>query len=219
MAKSPCTHHEAYRILFHCHQPKQSFIEKKFLLVFSLPFVVLGFAGCDATNSKLTAPATSAPSSVEKVQKVDESTASNAALPDASTTAAAPTEEKGKQPEPSHITVQHCLIGFKGSVPGKPISRTKEEAKELATKLLAELKAGADFDDIIRKNTDDSPPGIYKMANFGVSPNASEQVFARGEMVPAFGNTGFPLQVGEYGLAEFDSKKSPYGWHIVKRVE
>ena len=219
MAKSPCTHHEAYRILFHCHQPKQSFIVKKFLLVFSLPFVVLGFAGCDATNSKLTAPATSAPSSVEKVQKVDESTASNAALPDATTTAAAPTEEKGKQPEPSHITVQHCLIGFKGSVPGKPISRTKEEAKELATKLLAELKAGADFDDIIRKNTDDSPPGIYKMANFGVSPNASEQVFARGEMVPAFGNTGFPLQVGEYGLAEFDSKKSPYGWHIVKRVE
>ena len=219
MAKSPCTHHEAYRILFHCHQPKQSFIVKKFLLVFSLPFVVLGFAGCDATNSKLTAPATSAPSSVEKVQKVDESTASNAALPDASTTAAAPTEEKGKQPEPSHITVQHCLIGFKGSVPGKPISRTKEEAKELATKLLAELKAGADFDDIIRKNTDDSPPGIYKMANFGVSPNASEQVFARGEMVPAFGNTGFPLQVGEYGLAEFDSKKSPYGWHFVKRVE
>lgn len=219
MAKSPCTHHEAYRILFHCHQPKQSFIVKKFLLVFSLPFVVLGFAGCDATNSKLTAPATSAPSSVEKVQKVDESTASNAALPDVSTTAAAPTEEKGKQPEPSHITVQHCLIGFKGSVPGKPISRTKEEAKELATKLLAELKAGADFDDIIRKNTDDSPPGIYKMANFGVSPNASEQVFARGEMVPAFGNTGFPLQVGEYGLAEFDSKKSPYGWHIVKRVE
>ena len=130
MAKSPCTHHEAYRILFHCHQPKQSFIVKKFLLVFSLPFVVLGFAGCDATNSKLTAPATSAPSSVEKVQKVDESTASNAALPDASTTAAAPTEEKVKQPEPSHITVQHCLIGFKGSVPGKPISRTKEEAKE-----------------------------------------------------------------------------------------
>ena len=192
---------------------------KKILLVFSLPFVVLGFAGCEATNSKPTAPATSAPSSVEATQKSDESSATNSALPDASTAAVAPTEVKTKQPEPSHITVQHCLIGFKGSVPGKPISRTKEEAKELATKLLEELKAGADFDDIIRKNTDDSPPGIYKMANFGISPNASEQVFARGEMVPAFGNTGFPLQVGEYGLAEFDSKKSPYGWHIVKRVE
>ncbi len=187
------------------HQPKQSQNVKKILLVFSLPFVVLGFAGCEATNSKPSAPATSAPSSAEVAQKSDES--------------AAPTEVKVKQPEPSNITVQHCLIGFKGSVPGKPISRTKEEAKELATKLLEELKAGADFDDIIRKNTDDSPPGIYKMANFGVSPNAREQVFARGEMVPAFGDTGFPLQVGEYGLAEFDTKKSPYGWHIVKRVE
>jgi len=193
---------------------------KKFLLVCSLPSVLLGFAGCEATTSKPTAPTTSAPSSAETPKKSDESAATNAALPDASTTAVAATsEEKVKQPEPSNITVQHCLIGFKGSVPGKPISRTKEEAKELATQLLKELKAGADFDAIIRKNTDDSPPGIYKMANFGVSPNAREQVFARGEMVPAFGNTGFPLQVGEYGLAEFDTKKSPYGWHIVKRVE
>jgi hypothetical protein len=25
--------------------------------------------------------------------------------------------------------------------------------------------------------------------------------------------------VGEYGLAEHDSMKSPYGWHIVKRIE
>ena len=175
---------------------------------------------CEIVNPVVRPEHSSTPRSLQSYgQKSDESTASNAALPDASTTVAAPSEEKVKQPEPSYITVQHCLIGFKGSVPGKPISRTKEEAKELATKLLEELKAGANFDDIIRKNTDDSPPGIYKMANFGVSPNAREQVFARGEMVPAFGNTGFPLQVGEYGLAEFDSKKSPYGWHIVKRVE
>lgn len=119
--------------------------------------------------------------------------------------------------EPDVITVQHCLIGFQGSVPGKPISRTKEEAKELAEQLLKRLKDGEKFEKIINENTDDSPPGIYKMTNNGVRqvPGA----YPRGGMVPAFGDTGFPLQVGEYGLAEHDSKKSPYGWHIVKRIE
>lgn len=157
--------------------------------------------------------------------KIDEpaTTTASAASPSKEATAGEATAGEAtagdSKTEPTHITVQHCLIGFKGSVPGKPIRRTKEEAKELATKLLEELKAGADFDEIIRKNTDDSPPGIYKMSNFGISPDARNEVFARGEMVPAFGNTGFPLQVGEYGLAEFDPKKSKYGWHIVKRVE
>jgi parvulin-like peptidyl-prolyl isomerase len=38
-------------------------------------------------------------------------------------------------------------------------------------------------------------------------------------MVPAFGDAGFPLKVGEIGMADFDPQKSPYGWHIVKRLE
>ena len=101
----------------------------------------------------------------------------------------------------------------------KPITRTKEEAKELATKLLAELKAGADFDEVIRTNTDDSPPGIYKMANKRVAVDQASGEMGRGQMVAAFGDTGFPLEVGEFGLAEYDSEKSPFGWHIVKRIE
>jgi parvulin-like peptidyl-prolyl isomerase len=38
-------------------------------------------------------------------------------------------------------------------------------------------------------------------------------------MVPAFGDAGFPLKVGEIGMASYDSTKSPYGWHIVKRLK
>jgi PPIC-type PPIASE domain len=124
---------------------------------------------------------------------------------------------KSSGKEPDVITVQHCLIGFRGSVPDKPITRTKEEAKELAERLLKLLKDGDKFEEIINQFTDDSPPGIYKMTNHGVReiPGA----YTRGGMVPAFGDTGFPLQVGEYGLAEHDSMKSPYGWHIVKRIQ
>ncbi len=123
--------------------------------------------------------------------------------------------------EPGYITVQHCLIGFQGTV--KNAMRTKEEAQALALELFEKAKAGEDFDKIVRKYTDDSPPGIYRMANRGfrsdMSPIVpSNKIYARDEMVPAFGNTGFPLKVGEVGLAEFDEEESPFGWHIVKRI-
>ena len=127
--------------------------------------------------------------------------------------------KKTIEAEPAYITVQHCLIAFKGTLPGKPITRSKEEAKELAVQLLEKLRAGADFEEIIRVNTDDSPPGIYKMANYGSLSDRRSEILGRGEMVAAFGDTGFPLQVGEFGLAEYDPKTSPFGWHIVKRIK
>src|SRR5512135_2702956 len=56
---------------------------------------------------------------------------------------------------PEHITVQHILIGFQGSVGDKPITRTKEQAKTLAYQLLDKAKNGANFDQLVRDNTDD----------------------------------------------------------------
>ena len=38
-------------------------------------------------------------------------------------------------------------------------------------------------------------------------------------MVPAFGEVGFSLAPGEIGIAEYDPVKSPYGWHVIKRLE
>lgn len=118
--------------------------------------------------------------------------------------------------EPGHIKVQHILIGFRGSVPGKPITRNQEEARKLAYDLLEQAKGGADFDQLVRKYTDDSPPGIYGMSNRGQNPGTGE--YPRDGMVPAFGNVGFTLNVGDYGVADFDQRNSPYGYHIIKRV-
>ena len=119
--------------------------------------------------------------------------------------------------EADHITIQHVLIGFTGSVPGKNITRTQDDAKKLAEEILARAKKGEDFDALVKQYTDDSPPGIYSMANNGVSPGQGE--YPRGRMVPAFGDTGFPLGVGEFGMASYDPTRSPYGWHIVKRLK
>jgi cyclophilin family peptidyl-prolyl cis-trans isomerase len=117
---------------------------------------------------------------------------------------------------PAHITVQHILIGFQGTLPGKTITRTQDEAKKLAYDILGQAKGGADFDQLVQKYTDDQAPGIYKMSNTGVTPIGDE--YPREGMVPAFGNIGFALQPGEISIADYDPATSPFGWHIIKRL-
>src|SRR5262245_47677096 len=88
--------------------------------------------------------------------------------------AASATTPPAAQKEPDHITIQHVLIGFKGSVPGKNITRTQDEAKTLAEEILARAKKGEDFDGLVKQYTDDAAPGIYSMANNGVTPADGE---------------------------------------------
>ena len=124
---------------------------------------------------------------------------------------------------PEHISVQHVLIGFKdaigfgGNAPVKAQSRTKEQAQTLAYEILDKAKGGANFDELVTQYTDDSPPGIYGMANTGVTPATGE--YQREGMVAAFGNVGFDLEVGEIGIADYDPQKSPFGYHIIKRIK
>ncbi|HET9950475.1 MAG TPA: peptidylprolyl isomerase [Candidatus Eisenbacteria bacterium] len=119
--------------------------------------------------------------------------------------------------EPQHVQVQHILIGFAGSIPGKGITRTKEEAKKLAYEILEKARAGADFDSLVRQYTEDSPPGIYGMSGKGVAPGQGE--YPRDQMVPAFGNVGFAISPGNIGIADYDAATSPYGYHIIKRLK
>jgi len=141
---------------------------------------------------------------------------------------AAPTAAPAAEaPQPSgandHILIQHILIGFKdavgfnGNPPAKAAGRTQDQAKTLAYNLLNQAKSGADFDQLVAANTDDQAPGIYALANTGVTPAQGE--YSRDSMVPAFGNVGFGLQVGQIGIADYDPATSPYGWHIIKRLQ
>jgi PPIC-type PPIASE domain len=116
-----------------------------------------------------------------------------------------------------HIKLQHILISFSGKVPGKNVTRSQDEARALAHQILDRAKKGEDFDSLVRTYTDDRAPGIYSLSNSGVTPATGE--FSRDRMVPAFGNVGFSLAPGEIGIAEYDPATSPYGWHIIKRLE
>ncbi len=120
--------------------------------------------------------------------------------------------------EPDHITVQHILISFKGSIPKDTVTRTKEEAEKLANEIFERAEKGEDFDALVKEYTDDNYPGVYKMANFSAEPNRDQGEASRSQMVEEFGDVSFKLSVNEIRMAEFSPEKSKYGWHIIKRI-
>lgn len=131
----------------------------------------------------------------------------------------APTEAAAAAPpaaEPERIALQHILISFAGA--GTSATRTEDDARRLAAETLAQVREGADFGTIVQERTDDAYPGIYRLCNRNVAPTSADE-FPRDQMVPAFGDVGFRLAAGEVGIANYDRQTSPFGWHIIKRLE
>ena len=115
------------------------------------------------------------------------------------------------------VEVQHILIGFDGSLPGKTLKRSRAEAESLAKTVLERAQKGESFDSLVKEFSDDQVPGVYGMSNKGIRPQGSE--FPREQMVPGFGDIAFSLKEGEIGIASYDAKTSPFGWHIIKRLK
>lgn len=125
----------------------------------------------------------------------------------------------GEFKEAEHLTVQHILISFQGAPSMSGVTRTLEEAQELAKEILKRAQDGEDFDALVKEYTDDQHPGIYKMSNIDVTPDKDGGEYSRAGMVTAFGDVSFSLRVGEIGMTEYDAETSKYGWHIIKKLE
>jgi len=121
--------------------------------------------------------------------------------------------------EPKHVTVQHILIAFEGTIPKKDVTRTQEEAEDLAFEIFERAKKGEDFDSLVKEYSDDQYPGVYKMSNFDMEPETDQGESSRSKIVKAFGDVSFKLLVNEIGLAEHDREDSKYGWHVIKRIK
>jgi len=127
------------------------------------------------------------------------------------------TTAQAKKGEPDQVIVQHILIGFKKSVRGKEIARSRKQARALAMSLMDRIEAGEDFDALVKEYTNDSYPGIMHLINEGAKmlPNTTP----RKNVVMRFGDVSFRLEVGEVEMANYHAAMSPYGWHIIKRLE
>ena len=75
--------------------------------------------------------------------------------------------------EPAKVSVQHCLVSFKGANPGITAERSKEEAKLLADEIAERARKGEDFNALIREYSadpvrpGDTQPGLYTLLNTG----------------------------------------------------
>jgi parvulin-like peptidyl-prolyl isomerase len=82
--------------------------------------------------------------------------------------------------------------------------RTKEQADTIAKDVLEKARGGKDFAGLMKETSED--PGSKDSGR--VYPVASDT-----PMVEPFKNMSLRLKLGEVGLV-----KSPFGWHIIKRV-
>jgi hypothetical protein len=113
------------------------------------------------------------------------------------------------------VRVQHLLIGYRKS-PGIQVSRRKGESEALAADLLDRVLSGAALAALVGEYSDDHGEGIYTMTAGG---SATETSFPRSAMQSAFGDVAWRLEVGEVGVCLLDASVSPYGWHIIERLE
>ena len=128
-----------------------------------------------------------------------------------------PTGLPAETAEPDRVKVQHVLVSFKGRLRGRFVDRRKPEALQRANEVLALAREGRPFGGLVKEYTDDSFPGILEIVNRGVEPRPGEH--KRFDLARSFGDVAFALEVGEIGIAQYHATRSPFGWHIVKRLE
>lgn len=85
----------------------------------------------------------------------------------------------------------------------KPSDEDIAEAKKVAVQIASRAKAGEDFAQLARENSDDPGSG---------QNGGSLGVFGKGQMVPEFENAAFALEEGQIS----DPVKSDFGWHIIR---
>jgi len=104
-----------------------------------------------------------------------------------------------EQVKVSHILIKTPLAGADGKVDEKGVA----EAQKRAEDLLQQLKAGAKFEDLATKNSED--PGSAKQGG-------SLGWIEKGRTVPEFEKAAFSLPKGQTS----DLVKSSYGFHIIR---
>lgn len=111
------------------------------------------------------------------------------------------------------MKVQHILIGTGARFNGRSLA----DAEILAADVFSQLQAGGDIGELMEKYSDDPGPGIYGL--FADGQQGAQGDSPRSRMVKGFGDTSWKLKVGDVGVAGYSETDSPFGFHIIKRLE
>jgi len=105
---------------------------------------------------------------------------------------------KAKYSRPEQVHARHILLKTEG--------KDDAAARAQAVDLVKQLGAGANFEELARKYSEDE----------GSAPNGGDLgLFARGRMVPEFEEAAFSLPVNQIS----DPVKTQYGYHIIQVTE
>jgi parvulin-like peptidyl-prolyl isomerase len=105
---------------------------------------------------------------------------------------------------PTEWSARHILVAYQGAKSAQA-TRSKAEAKELAEKALAEIRAGGAFEKVSHTYSDDKTSDAQ---------GGFLGIFSKGMMTPAFQTAVEGLKDGEVsGVVE-----SPFGWHVIQRI-
>jgi parvulin-like peptidyl-prolyl isomerase len=101
------------------------------------------------------------------------------------------------------VRASHILLMYQGSM-RSTATRSKDEAKTQIDDLLTQIQGGGSFEDLA-KQFSDCPSG---------KSGGDLGAFGRGQMVKAFEDTTYGLEVGATsGVIETD-----FGYHIIRRT-
>ena len=111
-----------------------------------------------------------------------------------------------REPVANNAQIKHILISWKDKDAKDPRgqARDKAAAEQHVTSLMTQIKAGADFDMLMKQHSED--PGSASGHVYPVSPDA--------QLVIEFKQLGLRLNVGEIGVVQSD-----FGFHVMKRVQ
>jgi parvulin-like peptidyl-prolyl isomerase len=106
------------------------------------------------------------------------------------------------------VKAKHILIAFKGSPAAQPgkTELTEEQAKAKADDLRKQIEAGASFDELAKKESDDTGSGAQ---------GGALGEFGRGQMVPEFEKAAFDAKPGDLTPVV----RTQFGYHIIKVEE
>jgi len=105
--------------------------------------------------------------------------------------------------QPEQVRASHILIKPDLSDPNTDPNLAKAAAKARAEVFLEQIKAGSDFEQLAKENSDDP----------GSAQNGGDlNFFGKGQMIPPFEKAAFELEVGQIS----DVVETRYGYHIIK---
>ncbi len=111
-------------------------------------------------------------------------------------------EHKSQFETPEEVRASHILITPDTTDPNTDPNEADAKAKAKTEELLKQIKEGADFAELARQNS--SCPSAARGGDLNF--------FGKGQMVPAFEEAAFKLQVGHVS----DIVQTQFGYHIIK---